>query len=53
MTTTFIRRIENNQHTDYPSTSLYELQYWIRMVTESGYLKQQEEKGITFKLMEV
>lgn len=49
---TFIRRTENNQHTDYPSTSLYELQYWIQRVTESGFLKEQEEKGVTFKIVE-
>ncbi len=49
---TFIRRTENNTYQDYPPSSLQELQYWIRMVTESGYLKQQEERGITFKIME-
>lgn len=50
---TFIRRMDNKQTQDYPPASLPELQHWIKQVAVSGYLKQQEEKGITFKLMEV
>lgn len=48
----YMQRTENNITTNYPPASLQELNHWIQRVTESGFLKEQEEKGVTFKIVE-
>jgi hypothetical protein len=48
----YIQRTEGSTTTSYPPASLQELKYWLNEVEKSGYLNQQEERGITFKIVE-